>query len=478
MPTKVAIFNLNLGEGLRETVSDLLWDKDAGPFENIFRWGDRALIFSGGGKAILLGSLYYLGIGLHDIGAIIDNKFGFKDISDVKTADPSAIADTVATTIWDKIENTTTSSAINNGILAFAAFTNDDKIKLLNEFDKAGISKSEFAKQKGIPISTFKGWLNARASGRLVGSKKELKFSPVEPPALSKKQKKERVPAKKKVKPQAPKPVRAPTIKDVEDISSNPTLLKMKPQVAPTPPAPPVEERRPTRIIKKEPDSKELTPWQKAQIDQREKEREFRREQKQREFDQRERENLRKQDEFGLKQNLDSSKEQFKRNEYLKRERQIEKERQLKERQTEKERRAREQQNESDRLKKEKLDRQERERATKVEDRRIKQQQKHMLALEKMRASGKRPSAGALRNIGGKAALAASLAGIISGTMKLISDPKSWLSRGLRGAGIIGAETIQRSPSESPQTRERSEQTMQEPQLNQAEQIIEQIFSL
>lgn len=73
-----------------EALQDAIWDDDSGLFENLFRWGGRALMFASGPLAIANVVAGMLGYGLQDIGKEIDVIVKGKDLASI---DPKQIAE-------------------------------------------------------------------------------------------------------------------------------------------------------------------------------------------------------------------------------------------------------------------------------------------------------------------------------------------------------------------------------------------------
>ena len=110
--------NASLGDDIEQKIRGFIWNPEAGVFENAFRWGDRLLIFSGGFKSLILGVLYFFGIGLSDIGKIIDEKVGTAPIHAI---DPQTVGNQVADELWSKIEQTEKFSSLRNRNIKVAA---------------------------------------------------------------------------------------------------------------------------------------------------------------------------------------------------------------------------------------------------------------------------------------------------------------------------------------------------------------------
>lgn len=168
----------NLFEGL-------IWDESAGPFENIFRWIERLMIFHGGVKSLLLLGAYYAGYGFDDIGRKIDQKYGLESFEDIYryTADEiiSGVSEDITGELWNAMENASMATgdmpdltreglkAEISELMVFAAkYSDAQKLKLVMEYKEGGKgSMAAFAKSKGVPASTFRAWVKNVNTGKL-----------------------------------------------------------------------------------------------------------------------------------------------------------------------------------------------------------------------------------------------------------------------------------------------------------------------
>lgn len=95
--------------------SDLLWDDAAGPFENLFTWGNRFfIVFSGGIFSLLFIVLTALGMDLGSLGRMIDKMFDLRTIDDIGKIHPQEAGEQIAEALWAKLssEETTASTAV------------------------------------------------------------------------------------------------------------------------------------------------------------------------------------------------------------------------------------------------------------------------------------------------------------------------------------------------------------------------------
>jgi hypothetical protein len=84
-----------------EVIKDLIWDDEKGFFENSLRWGGRGLMLVSGPLAILNVAAGMMGIGLADVGRMLDEKLAGKDLSNIN---PSELAGQMADEMYPELE--------------------------------------------------------------------------------------------------------------------------------------------------------------------------------------------------------------------------------------------------------------------------------------------------------------------------------------------------------------------------------------
>lgn len=91
--------------GVKEWISDFVWDDDNGPLENILRWANRLLIvFSGGPIGLVAIALTAAGMDFSRFGRMMDEKFNLRTIDDLTNLDQKRVSDEMSSVLMGELQ--------------------------------------------------------------------------------------------------------------------------------------------------------------------------------------------------------------------------------------------------------------------------------------------------------------------------------------------------------------------------------------
>lgn len=113
---------------------DIIWEHDAGPMENIFRWLDRGLIvFSGGTLSLIMLACTALGFDLQSLGKMIDEELGLKDVADLTKVNSDIVTSKATGMLWDGLQRVNTTSNFIPPLFVSAAEELDDVMEFIKK---------------------------------------------------------------------------------------------------------------------------------------------------------------------------------------------------------------------------------------------------------------------------------------------------------------------------------------------------------
>lgn len=188
-------------DSIPEPIKDLIWDDQDGFFENAFRWGGRSLLFVAPGPIAIMHTVAgMMGIGLSELGQVLDEKIAGKPLTQSNLV---KLATEIADTILPKLE--ARAAMAETGIVSLAA----------EPGSKITFETAPPAKTKPAPVLLD-------PEQPVPGRPKPRVPAPVELPPLVK------APADSTTEQKSQKPKKAPTLKELDPLGFEKARMEIR----------------------------------------------------------------------------------------------------------------------------------------------------------------------------------------------------------------------------------------------------------